>query len=56
MIGGKKYFNVSIMSDAYMDITEYIRNELKRSATFAQEMDTTNVKKKMLLQTLVSKH
>lgn len=56
MIGGKKYYNVNIMSDQYLDITDFIRTELKRGVTFIQGMDTTNVKKKMLLQTIVTKH
>ena len=55
MIGGKKYYNVSIMSDQYLDITQYIRNDLKRGVTFIQGMDTSNVKKKMLIQTVVNK-
>lgn len=56
MIGGKRYYNVSVMSDQYLEITEYIRKELKRGVTFVQGMDTSNVTKKMLLQTVVSKH
>ena len=56
MIGGKKYYNVSVMSDRYLDITEFVRKELKRGVTFIQGMDTANVKKKMLIQTVVSKH
>lgn len=56
MIGGKKYYNVSIMSDQYLEITDFIHKELKRGVTFIQGMDTSNVKKKMLLQTVVNKH
>jgi len=56
MIGGKKYYNVNIMSDRYLDITDYIRKDLKRGVTFIQGMDTANVKKKMLLQTVLNKH
>lgn len=56
MIGGKKYYNVSIMSDQYLEVTDYIRHELKRGVTFIQGMDTANVQKKMLLQTVVTKH
>lgn len=55
MIGGKKYYNVSIMSDQYLEITDFIRLELKRGVTFVQGMDTSNVKKKMLLQTVMTK-
>ncbi len=56
MIGGKQFYNVHIMSDQYLDITDYIRKDLKRGVTFIQGMDTENVKKKMLIQTVVSKH
>lgn len=56
MIGGKKYYNVSVMSDQYLEITEYIRKELKRGVTFIRGVDTSNVSKKMLLQTVVNKH
>ena len=56
MIGGQIYYNVCIMSDQYLDITDFIRSDLKRGVTFIQGMDTLNVKKKMLLQTVVTKH
>jgi uncharacterized membrane-anchored protein YitT (DUF2179 family) len=56
MIGGKKFYNVNIMSDQYLEITDFIRKELKRGVTFIQGMDTANVKKKMMIQTVVSKH
>ncbi|SCP97566.1 YitT family protein [Anaerobium acetethylicum] len=54
IIGLNKYYIVNIMSDNYLDITDYIRKELHRRVTFIQGMDTTNVKKKMLIQTVVS--
>ena len=56
MIGGQTYYNVCIMSDQYLEITDFIRTDLKRGVTFIQGMDTSNVKKKMLLQTVVTKH
>lgn len=56
MIGGEKYYNVNIMSDKYLDITDYLRNDLHRGVTFIQGMDTANVKKKMLIQTVLNKH
>jgi uncharacterized membrane-anchored protein YitT (DUF2179 family) len=56
MIGGTKYYNVNIMSDRYLEITDYIRKDLKRGVTFIQGMDTSNVKKKILVQTVVNKH
>lgn len=54
IIGMNKYYIVNIMSDNYLDITDYIRKELHRKVTFVQGMDTSNVKKKMLIQTVVS--
>ncbi|WP_164473041.1 YitT family protein [Clostridium sp. E02] len=54
IIGFEKYYNVNIMSDQYLEITQFIRNELNRGATFIQGMDTTNVKKKMLIQAVVN--
>ncbi len=56
MIGGKKYYNVNVMSDHYLEITDFIRKELHQGVTFIQGMDTENVKKKMLLQTVLNKH
>ena len=55
IIGTKKYYIVRVMSDHYLDITEYISKELQRSVTFIQGMDTSNVQKKMLLETVISK-
>ena len=42
------------MSDHYLDITEYVQKDLKRGVTFIQGMDTANVKKKMLLQSVMN--
>lgn len=54
IVGFEKYYTVSIMSDQYLDITQFIRNELNRGATFIQGMDTSNVKKKMLIQAVLN--
>ncbi|MTK08288.1 MAG: YitT family protein [Hungatella sp.] len=54
IIGFEKYYSVSIMSDQYLEITQFIRNDLNRGATFIQGMDTSNVKKKMLIQAVVN--
>jgi Uncharacterized conserved protein len=56
IMGTERYFIIRIMSDKYLEITEYVSKELNRSVTFIQGMDTTNVKKKMLVETVVSKH
>lgn len=54
IVGFEKYYNVSIMSDQYLEITQFIRDELNRGATFIQGMDTSNVKKKMLIQSVLN--
>ncbi len=54
VIGSRRYFVVNIVSDQYLDITEFIRKELKRSVTFVQAMDTSNVRKRMLVKTVIS--
>lgn len=54
IVGSKRYYIVNIMSDNYLEITDYIRKELHRGVTFVQGMDTSNVKKKMMLKTVVT--
>lgn len=56
IIGRQKYFNVNIMSNNYLDIAQYIQNDLNRGVTFTQAMDTKNVSKKMLVQTVVTRN
>jgi uncharacterized membrane-anchored protein YitT (DUF2179 family) len=54
IIGFEKFFSVNIMSDQYLEITDFIRENLRRGVTFIQGMDTSNVKKKMLIQSVVN--
>lgn len=54
IMGIEKYYVVNVMSDEYLKITEFIHKDLQRGVTFIQGMDTSNVKKKMLLQTIVN--
>ncbi len=54
VIGSRRYFMVNIISDHYLDITQFIHKELGRGVTFVQSMDTSTVKKKMLVKTVVS--
>lgn len=54
VIGSRRYFVVNIVSDHYMDITEFIHKELNRSCTFIQSVDTTSVRKRMLMKTVIS--
>jgi uncharacterized membrane-anchored protein YitT (DUF2179 family) len=44
------------MTDNYFDVTDFIRKELKRGVTFVQGLDTSNVKKKIMVKTVVSNH
>ena len=55
IMGTERYYMVRVMSDRYLDITEFISKKLNRSVTFVQGMDTSNVKKKMLIETVVNK-
>ncbi len=54
IVGSRKYYVVNIVSDHYLDITEFIHNELDRTVTFVQSMDASSVRKKMLLKTVMS--
>lgn len=54
IIGGKRFFVVNIVSDHYLDITEFINDELKRGVSFIHTMDASSVKKKMMLKTVIS--
>lgn len=56
IIGTRRYYIVNIMTDNYFDVTDYIRKELKRGVTFVQGLDTSNVKKKIMVKTVVSNH
>jgi len=55
IIGTKRYYVVTILSDEYLKVTDYIRKDLKRGVTFIQGLDTESVKKRMMLKTVVSK-
>ncbi len=54
VIGTERYYIVNIMSEHYLDITEYVQQRLKRGVTFVQGMDADNVKKQMFIETVVS--
>lgn len=54
IMGIQKYYVVRVMSDRYLDITEFISKDLNRGVTFIQGMDTSNVKKKILIETVVN--
>lgn len=55
IVGTERFYIVNIMSDNYLEITEYIQKDLKRPVTFVQGLDTSNVKKKILMRAIVNK-
>lgn len=55
IMGTERYYIVHIMSNQYLNITEYISKELKRDVTFIQGLDTSTVQKKILIESVVSK-
>jgi len=54
VIGSRRYYVVNVVSDHYLDITQFIQNELNRGVTFIQSMDTASVRKRMLIKTVMS--
>lgn len=54
IIGTKRYYIVNIVSDQFREITDYIKKDLHRGVTFIQSFDTENVKKRMMIKTVVS--
>ena len=54
IVGTRRYYIVNILSDAYLDITDYIHKDLNRGVTFIQSLDTSNVRKKMMIKTVVN--
>lgn len=55
ILGNNKILIVNIMSDQYLEITEFVHKELGRGVTFVQSLDTQNVKKKMMIKTVLTK-
>lgn len=53
ILGMKKNYIVNIMSDNYLEITGFIHKDLHRGVTFIQSLDTNNVKKRMMIKTVV---
>jgi uncharacterized membrane-anchored protein YitT (DUF2179 family) len=54
ILGFRKYYEVNIVSDKYIEITEYIHSTLNRGATFVQCLGTYDLKKRMMIKSLVS--
>lgn len=55
LLGNTHFYDVSIITDDVFEITDYIRKKMNRSVTFIQCMDIENVKKKMMIKTVISK-
>lgn len=54
ILGTSSNYSVNIISEHYLEITEFIHKELNRGVTFVQALGTYEVRKKMLLMTVVS--
>ncbi len=54
VVGTQRNYVVDIMSDSYLDITDFIQKKLKRGVTFTQSLDTSDVRKKMMIKTVVT--
>ncbi len=52
--GFRRDYEVTIISDKYTDITEFIHKDLKRGATYIKGLGSYNHQEKMLIKTLVS--
>jgi uncharacterized membrane-anchored protein YitT (DUF2179 family) len=52
--GFRRDYEVTIISDKYVEITEFIHKDLKRGATFIRGLGSYNHQEKMLIKTLVS--
>lgn len=52
--GFRRDYEVTVISDKYVEITAFIHNELHRGATFIRGMGSYNNQEKMLVKTLVS--
>lgn len=54
LIGMRHYYVVNIISDNYLDITDFIHKKLNRGVTFVQSLDTESLKKRMMLKSVIS--
>lgn len=54
VMGFRRDYEVTIISEKYKDITEFIHNDLKRGATFVKGIGTYDRQDKILIKTIVS--
>ena len=52
--GFRRDYEVTVISDKYLEITAFIHNDLKRGATFIKGVGSYNHQEKMLIKTIVS--
>ncbi len=55
VLGLRRNYSVNVISDNYFDITEFIQDKLNRGVTFVQCVDTNQIKRRMMLRTVVTK-
>lgn len=53
ILGFGRYFEMNIITSKYLELTEYIHKEIKRGVTYIQCIGTYELKKNMMVKTLV---
>lgn len=54
VMGFRRDYEVTIISEKYRDITDFIHKDLKRGATYVKGLGTYNKQEKVLIKTIVS--
>ncbi|GKX29834.1 hypothetical protein SH1V18_23140 [Vallitalea longa] len=54
ILGTRREYCVNIISDNFLEITEYIHKDLKRGVTFIPCVGTYKIRKKMMIKTVVT--
>lgn len=53
ILGFGRYFEMSILTSKYLELTDFIHNSVKRGVTYIQCLGTYELKKQMMVKTLV---
>ena len=53
ILGFERYFEMNIITSKYMELTDFIHKEIKRGVTYIQCIGTYELKKTMMMKTLV---
>lgn len=56
IIGTKKLYNVNVQSSSFLTIASYIQSDMKRDVTLVRNVDGSNVKRGILVQTILTKN